>query len=88
MSEGSVPITFNCACGKTLKVPDEHAGRRAKCPVCGAVVGVPGPDPVFEVVERPRPGAARHSNSPPHRPARPASDDDSDDQGTYRIARG
>jgi hypothetical protein len=75
-----VPITFNCPCGKTLRVPDEHAGRRAKCPACGAVVPVPGPDPVFEVEEKPQPGAA-----PP--PGKPAGDDDADDGGTYGLAR-
>jgi hypothetical protein len=54
-----MPITFNCTCGKTLRVPDEHAGRRAKCPACNAVLPIPvpapppapEPEPVFEVVE-------------------------------------
>ena len=63
-----MPIVFNCACGKTLRVPDANAGRRAKCPVCGAVVDIPAPDPepVFEIVEEaPKPAA----------PAKPADDD-------------
>jgi hypothetical protein len=48
-----MPITFNCACGKTLRVTDEHAGRRIKCPACNAI-GVapkPEPEPVFEIIE-------------------------------------
>jgi len=43
-AEGKVamPITVKCeACGKTLKVKDELAGKRGKCPGCGAVVHVP-----------------------------------------------
>jgi hypothetical protein len=83
-----MPITFNCPCGKTLKVPDEHAGRRAKCPVCSAAVPVPGPDPVFEIVEKPQPGSpnAGSGTKPTVQPTQ-NNDDDSDDRGTYRIAR-
>jgi hypothetical protein len=76
-----VPITFSCPCGKTLRVPDEHAGRRAKCPACGAVVPIPGPDPVFEVEEKPKPGAAGA------KPAEKSADDDEYDGTTYGIAR-
>ena len=76
-----MPITFNCPCGKTLRVPDQFAGRRATCPGCSAVVNIPGPDPVFEVVEKPKPGAP-----PTRKPSRPADDDDSDDGGTYRLS--
>jgi len=38
-------IEFSCACGKKLSVPDDAAGRRAKCPSCGTVVNVPGTPP-------------------------------------------
>lgn len=35
-------IDFGCAsCGRKLKVPAENAGRKAKCPQCGAVQDVP-----------------------------------------------
>src|SRR5262245_570884 len=46
-----MPVTFACACGKQLRVADEHAGRRVKCPSCEAVVAVPAPDEVEESVE-------------------------------------
>jgi phage FluMu protein Com len=48
-----MPITFNCACGKILRVGDEHAGKRVKCPACNAIGSVPAPEiePVFEVEE-------------------------------------
>jgi len=31
-----------CACGKPLRFQDDAAGRRAKCPACGAMLTVPG----------------------------------------------
>src|SRR3954447_19897149 len=35
-------ITFTCAgCGRSFTVPDQYAGRRAKCKGCGATVEVP-----------------------------------------------
>ena len=72
-----MPIVFTCACGKTLRVPDANAGRRAKCPACGGVVEIPAPEPVFEVVEEaPKPA--------PPPPAKPATDDD--DATAYGLA--
>lgn len=80
-----MPITFNCACGKTLRVPDEHAGRRAKCPACAAVVTVPAPEeePILEVVENP---PAPPTAAPGTRPYGKVVDDDSDDGTTYSLA--
>jgi hypothetical protein len=37
-----MPISATCACGKTLRAPDEFAGRRVKCPACGTPVAIPG----------------------------------------------
>lgn len=34
-------IDFECACGKKLKSKDEYAGKKTKCPVCGAALLVP-----------------------------------------------
>jgi hypothetical protein len=37
-----MPIEMPCTgCGQTLRVADEHAGKMARCPKCGAVVTVP-----------------------------------------------
>lgn len=36
-------ISFTCTCGKTLRARDETAGKRAKCPQCGAVLTIPAP---------------------------------------------
>ena len=80
-----MPITFDCPCGKTLKVPDEHAGRRAKCPICNAIVPIPGPDPEFEIIEKPKPGSSGSGTKPRGKPNQ--NSDDDDDRGTYGIAR-
>lgn len=43
-AEGPAPtdhIRVRCACGKKIGVPPTAAGKRAKCPKCGAVVPIP-----------------------------------------------
>jgi hypothetical protein len=37
-----MPIVFNCTCGKPLRAKEESAGKRTKCPHCGAIVAIPG----------------------------------------------
>jgi hypothetical protein len=82
-----MPITLNCACGKTLRVPDTSAGKRAKCPACGALVAIPvpapppepEPEPVFEI-EEPAPVGP----SPSYK--KPFVDDDDEAPGTYGLA--
>ena len=39
-------IEVACACGRSFKAKDEHAGLRAKCPACGSVLEIPRPIPV------------------------------------------
>ena len=36
-------ISFTCDCGKGFTVADEFAGKRTKCPACGAGLTVPAP---------------------------------------------
>lgn len=37
-----MPIEFRCpACNKLLRTPDQSAGKKAKCPQCGAITDVP-----------------------------------------------
>lgn len=36
-----MPIPVKCGCGKSLSAPDSLAGKRAKCPACGAPVAIP-----------------------------------------------
>jgi hypothetical protein len=66
-----MPITFTCDCGKQLRVKDELAGKRVKCPACAGGVTVPEPEPEFEVVDEappPKP-APRPAPKPAARPA-------------------
>jgi hypothetical protein len=40
-------IEIGCTgCGQTLRVADEHAGKKARCPACGTIVQVPTPGEV------------------------------------------
>jgi phage FluMu protein Com len=37
-----MPIEMRCTgCGQTLRVGDEHAGKKARCPACGTIAEVP-----------------------------------------------
>src|SRR5690242_1740208 len=38
---GTMAINLACGCGKRLKVQDELAGKRARCPGCGDVMTIP-----------------------------------------------
>jgi hypothetical protein len=35
-------IRFACDCGKQMQAKSEHAGKKTKCPDCGAVLTIPG----------------------------------------------
>jgi ribosomal protein S27E len=40
----SMPIEFRCpSCQQQLRVPDDSAGKNAKCPKCGAIAVIPTP---------------------------------------------
>ncbi|HUY34033.1 MAG TPA: HEAT repeat domain-containing protein [Pirellulales bacterium] len=59
-------ITVTCPCGKKLQSRDEHAGMRAKCPACGAVLLIPKPP-------QPPVTATPPVNAAPPAPAAPAA---------------
>lgn len=47
-------ILVTCSgCGKRLNVKDEYAGRKAKCPNCGAIIVIPSPTPSPTTVSPP-----------------------------------
>jgi phage FluMu protein Com len=80
-----MPITLNCSCGKTLRIADEHAGKRVKCPACNAVIASTPPAPQFEVVED-EPKQVRTSPRPVAKPAaKPRHDEDDDDTDSYGM---
>ena len=73
-------ITFGCTCGKRFTVKNEHAGRQAKCPICGQLLTVPkagpiaghdsiqsgaGADPPAEAVVPPSPAVREESHVGP-----------------------
>lgn len=35
-------IRVNCTCGKVLKIPEQYAGKKGRCPNCGKKISVPG----------------------------------------------
>lgn len=80
-----MPITFNCPCGKMLRVPDESAGKRAKCPVCHAIAAIPEAEPVFEIVETPPEPVEVPPLIPPKPYSKPRYDDDEDDKTPYGL---
>ncbi len=58
-------ISFKCTkCSHSLQVPDEHAGRKAKCPNCGQILPIPAPAQVEP--------SAKPAAKPPAKPAIPA----------------
>ncbi|MBI3821807.1 MAG: hypothetical protein HY289_03900 [Planctomycetes bacterium] len=42
-------IPFYCDCGRAMRVKDELAGRKIRCPACGEVLTVPKNEPPKEV---------------------------------------
>lgn len=50
-------ITFNCSqCGKTVRIGDEYAGRKGRCPNCLAVIDIPRAEPAGSVLTPPEQG--------------------------------
>jgi len=86
-------ITFRCSCGKQLKVKEDRAGTKVKCPECEEVLRVPQADSIKEksgpsappAKTRPKPadddeGFAEEERRPRHR----ARDDDDEDEDRPR----
>jgi DNA-directed RNA polymerase subunit RPC12/RpoP len=44
-------ISFQCTCGRTLRVKDELAGRRARCPKCSSILTIPKPDIEYDAAD-------------------------------------
>lgn len=36
-----MPIVFSCSCGRPLRAKEEMAGKKTKCPHCGAIQTIP-----------------------------------------------
>lgn len=77
-----MPIAVACTCGVKLKAPDAAAGKRVKCPKCGAglVVPVPAPEPDFEFVDdEPAPPPVAAVAKPVAKPKPQLIEDDEDE---------
>jgi DNA-directed RNA polymerase subunit RPC12/RpoP len=67
-------ISFQCAsCGKALKVKEDKAGMKTKCPQCGTPLTVPK-------------ASSNGSQKPAPEPPKTASADEDDDSGAYGIS--
>jgi predicted Zn finger-like uncharacterized protein len=74
---GLMAIFLHCpSCVHKIKVRDELAGRKVKCPECGKVIAVPAADE-DEARRRKRPAAVEDDDEPPKR--RSAVDEDADE---------
>jgi hypothetical protein len=64
-----MPIALKCTCGKSLRTPDELAGKKVRCPGCQSVVVVPVPvvlaEPIVDVKPPPLPAPAVRAQTPP-----------------------
>jgi len=69
-------IEIGCTgCGQTLRVADEHAGKKARCPACGTIVQVPEAGMAAPFVPSPeKPFSAPSTDSPFSAPPQPAPD--------------
>jgi hypothetical protein len=73
-----MPIVVSCECGRTLRAKDEAAGRKVRCPACGAIVAVAAPDEYEDVSNdtfSPPVTAPRRKARGPERASTAASDD-------------
>jgi hypothetical protein len=68
-------ITFHCPqCHRPVRIADEHAGKKARCPGCRQVFAVPGRNGSAAPPAQPGKAAVK-------RPVRPDADPDSADAG-------
>ena len=59
-----MPIGIHCLCGRQMRVPDEYAGKRVKCPACGEPQTVAAP-PMADPCDMPlAPGADLDPSAP------------------------
>src|SRR5437879_6373645 len=75
-------IRFKCACGQELQAREEHAGRKTRCPACGADMTVPQPS--TEVQAAPR----RDAPELVRRPERDEDDWQDSEDSCRRVATG
>jgi hypothetical protein len=67
-----MPIPLTCPCGRALRIKDELAGRKVRCPACKDVLSVPEPgeDEDEEIPEVLPAETEEDDEAPPARPTR------------------
>lgn len=76
-------IAVTCSCGKRLRVGDDHAGRKIRCPGCDKVLRVPDE---AEEDDRDEPDDRVRAGRPAaKKAARPSRDDDEGDSGEVDV---
>jgi DNA-binding beta-propeller fold protein YncE len=73
-----MPLIVQCECGKQLRVKEELAGKRIRCPECQGVVAVPAED-IAPAPPEPRPRRPRAAATPTAEPPRRVRADEDDD---------
>jgi hypothetical protein len=77
-----MPIQIQCDCGKKLRVKDESAGKKIRCPGCQEILSVPAP----ELVEPDEEDTSAAVTSEPPKPAsRSRRKNDSDDEESTAV---
>ena len=88
-----MPAILNCACGKSMEVPDMYAGKRVHCPGCNEAVLVPAAEQSEESAPTPQrqrrdedgySDRLRDVNAQPERSRRDQSDSDANGYGDRR----
>ena len=93
-----MPISLSCDCGRALRVKDELAGKKIRCPECKSILGVPAKkneadDVVLEVLPAeddeatPRRSSRRAAIQTEVRPARRRTLEDEDEDETPSVRR-
>jgi hypothetical protein len=81
-----MPIVTHCKCGRQLRVKDELAGKRVRCPACSEVVQVPAAEEEIMEVEPAEEAPQRRPSRPPD--VEPVEDDQPRDVGEPRLTEG
>jgi hypothetical protein len=66
-------LTITCACGRTLLLRDEHAGRQVRCPLCGRQFAAPAASAVAAPAERLGPPGDTYDLAHDEKPPTPPS---------------
>src|SRR4051794_799861 len=70
-----MPISVSCLCGRSMRIRDEHAGKKIRCPACSSTISVLLPQAHAEVIEEAIPVAIVDEPSP-IRAGRPLDQDE------------